>query len=313
MNMMSKLGCLGLGLALAASGGCKKGGGTGGGGGGWLVGSSGLMANVDPAGKLGAGYELGASGTLYQIACRYLGEAWVVGAQGTLLYTSDAGASWAHAAVPTTADLHALATQNSGPVFVGGDGVFLTTSDTGAHWTSLATASNFRAIAAAQAAETVLAVDTSGGVWSYEHGTLVTRATIPGAHGIAVSPEGGVAIVAGDGLFLSIDGGHQFTKLDVAGSFEDVRIAEDGTAVAVGASGAIARVDAAHHVTVQHVGSADLHTLHIPDLDANDDLGFAAGEGGQVLVTRDSGATWSMGPNVGRTVFGIDEIGDYHN
>ena len=308
MNMITKLGVLG--MALVASAGCKKGGGTGGG---WLVGSSALMANVDARGHLGADYKLDASATLYQIACRYLGEAWVVGEKGTLLYTNDAGATWTSAAVPTTADLRALATQNTGPVFIGGDGVFLTSTDTGASWTSVATTASFRAIAAAQLGETVLAVDAAGGVWSYEHGALVARTSIPGAHGVAVSADGDVAMIAGDGLFLSLDGGHQFTKLDTTGTFDDVRIGEDGNAVAVGANGAIASVDAQHHVTVQHVGTADLHTVHIPDPDSIDGTGYAAGDGGQVLVTHDSGATWTMGPNVGRTVFGIDEIGDNHN
>ena len=307
MKMMTKLGALG--LAMVAAMGCKKGGTSGG----WLVGSSALMANVDGSGKLGAGYEVGTSATLYQIACRYAGEAWVAGEAGTLLYTSDAGASWRTQEIPTSADLRALATQDDGPVYVGGDHVFLTSSDTGAHWTSVPTTSSFRALAAAQWGGMVLGVDTAGTVWSYEHDQLVTRTSIPGAHGVAVSPDGSVAMIAGDGLYLSLDAGHTFAKLDAVGQFDDVRIGLDGRAIAVGAGGAIATVDASHHATVQHVGTADLHALHVPDPDAIDGLGYAAGDGGQVLVTRDSGATWTMGPNVGRTVFGIDEIGDFHN
>ena len=65
-------------------------------------------------------YDLGATETLYGIACRYQGEAWVVGAKGTLLYTNDAGVSWSAQVVPTTSDLHGLATQDAGPVFVAG-------------------------------------------------------------------------------------------------------------------------------------------------------------------------------------------------
>src|SRR5678816_3939676 len=90
--------------ALAAGAGCKK-RGTGGGGGGWLVGSEGLMINVDEKGKLGQGYDLGSSETLTGIACRYLDEAWVVGEHGTLLYTNDAGATWSAMDVGTTANL----------------------------------------------------------------------------------------------------------------------------------------------------------------------------------------------------------------
>src|SRR5450432_2617276 len=95
------------------------------------------MAQVDPHGQLGNGYDLGATETLDNIACRYQGEAWVVGAKGTLLYTNDAGVTWSAQVVPTSNDLHGLATQDAGPVFVAGDGTFLMSTDTGATWTEL--------------------------------------------------------------------------------------------------------------------------------------------------------------------------------
>ena len=102
-----------------------------------------------------------------------------MGTSGTLLYTSDAGATWKPAAVPTTADLRTLATQNFGPVFIAGNGVFLMTTDTGAHWTSIPTTVSFRALAAAQLSDTVLAVDTAGSVGSYEHGSSCSGAAFP--------------------------------------------------------------------------------------------------------------------------------------
>ena len=159
-------------VALAAVG-CKKTGGGTGGGGGWLVGSSGLMVNVNPQGQLGA-YDLGASTRLDAIACRYQGEAWVTGATGTLLYTSDGGATWTAQAVPATGELRAVATQDAGPVFVAGDGAFLVTADSGAIWTNLGDA-QFRAVAAAQLGDTVLALSEDGGVWSYSKGALIRR------------------------------------------------------------------------------------------------------------------------------------------
>src|SRR5580765_1561917 len=103
-----------LAIVLLASigtlGACKK--GPGGGGGGWLVGKQGLMVNVQSNDTLGAGYQLGATENLNGIACRYQGEAWVVGDAGTLLYTNDGGTSWSAQSVPTTANLRALATQD---------------------------------------------------------------------------------------------------------------------------------------------------------------------------------------------------------
>ena len=255
-------------VALAAVG-CKKtgtGGGGGGGGGGWLVGSSGLMAQVDPTGHLGAGYQLDSTARLGGIACRSAGEAWVVGASGLLLYTNDAGRSWTEQAVPTTADLRAIATQDAGPVFVGGDGAMLVSTDTGATWRALSDAS-IRSIAAAQAADTVLAISDDSGLWSYDGTALARTQTFAGAHAVAVSPDGEIAMIAGHGLLRSEDAGVTWTALAVDGTFDDVRIGEDGTAVAVGAGGAIANIDATGAVALQHVGSSDLHTVHIADND----------------------------------------------
>ncbi len=302
-------------VALAAVG-CKKGSGTptggGGGGGGWLVGSAGLMVNVNDKGLLG-GYDLGSAEQLNGIACRYQGEAWVVGAQGTLLYTSDAGKTWTAQAVPATGDLRAIATQDGGPVFVGGDGALLVSADTGATWTTLS-AADFRAVAAAQEADTVLALQTDGTLVSYGNGAVTPVAAPAGGHAVALSPDGTLAMLAGAGLARSSDSGQHWTQLAVDPSlvFDDVRLAEDGSAVAVGAGGAIANIDASGAVSVQHVGSADLHTLHIADPDSVDAIGYAAGDAGEVLITRDAGATWTMGPNVGKTVRGVDEIGFGH-
>lgn len=296
--------------AFGAVAGCKK--GTGGGGGGWLVGRSGLMVAISDEGSLGRNYDLGASETLNGIACRYAGEAWVVGDTGTLLYTSDGGTTWAAQQVPTSANLRALATQDAGPVYVAGDGVFLTTSDTGAHWTQVATQASFRSLAAAQHGATVLAVSDDGAVWSYASGALTRVASFPGAQAVAVSPDGQTAIVAGNGLALSKDGGQTWQQLAVSAQLEDVNVVDnDGTAVAVGRAGAIANVSFGN-VSLQHVGTADLHTVHVADSDDYDAVGYTAGDGGQVLLTHDGGWTWEAGANVGRTVLGVDQIGAGH-
>jgi len=304
-------------LCVALAGvGCKKTGtgGGGGGGGGWFVGSSGLMQNVTPAGTPGHGYDLGSTAELRGIACRYAGEAWVVGNAGTLLYTSDAGATWTAQVVPTAADLRALATQDFGPVFVAGNGTFLVTQDTGKTWTELGDGTTaFRSLAAAQEGDTILALADDGGLWSY-NGALTRTATLSGMRALAVSPDGQLAIAAGNGMMMSRDAGLTWTALavDPTVAFDDVRIAADGSAVAVGAAGTIANVDASGTVALQHAGTAGLHTLHIADPDSVDATGYAAGDGGQILVTHDSGLTWSLGPTLGATVWGVDEIGDGH-
>jgi photosystem II stability/assembly factor-like uncharacterized protein len=318
--MKAVLVCLGIALAFGA---CKKTGGTspgpGGGGGGttsWLVGSDGLMVNVDTRGNA-KDYDLSSKETLNRIACRYAGEAWVVGNHGTLLYTEDAGATWRPAAVPTTANLRGIATQDSGPVFVAGDGVLLTSTDTGAHWTALGDGhTSFVAVAAAQGAETALAVSDTGAVFSIEHGQLVSRGTFAGARAVAISPDGGTAILVGDHLLAqSSDGGQTWTPLAGSGNvrFDDARIDETGEALAVGSGGTIAHITAGGAVTLQQVGVADLHAVHIADSDDGDEAaGFAAGDDGRVFITRDSGVTWSPGPTVNGTVLGLDMIGAGH-
>jgi photosystem II stability/assembly factor-like uncharacterized protein len=316
--MKAVLVCLGIVLAVGA---CKKTGGTGGGGGGgggtggWLVGVSGLMVNVQTNGDT-KGYPLASTETLNGIACRNSGEAWVAGGHGTLLYTSDAGASWNPQPVPTSADLRALATQDFGPVFVAGDGVFLTSNDTGAHWSQVGDdAVSFRAVAAAQQAPTVLALSEDGTLFSFTNNQLVTQGSFAGARAIAVSPDGQTAILVGDHLISrSIDGGRSWSPLTGGDArFDDVRIDETGQAVAVGSGGAIARIAEDGRVTLQRVGTADLHTVHLAEVEDGDSApGFTAGDGGQVFITADGGRTWTSGPNVGRTVLGIDQIGSGH-
>ena len=308
-------------VALAAVG-CKKsggstGGGGGGGGGGWFTGSSGLMENVTPAGTPGHGYDLGFAAELRGIACRYSGEAWVVGNAGLLLYTNDDGATWTPEPVPTKADLRTLATQDAGPVYIAGNGTFLVTKDTGKTWTELGDGvAAFRSLAAAQDGQTVLALSDDGGLWTYDGARLNRTATLAGMRALSVSPDGQLAIAAGNGMMRSQDGGATWSPLAVDPSpsvtFDDVRLSEDGTAVAVGAAGAIANIDSNGAVAIQHVGTAGLHTVHIADAEDAEPVGFAAGEGGQIVVTHDGGHTWSLGAKLGSTVWGVDQIGDGH-
>lgn len=315
--MKALLVCLGIVLSVGA---CKKGSGgggpTGGGGGSsWLVGTDGLMVNVQTSGE-SRGYPLASTENLNGIACRYSGEAWVVGTHGTLLYTSDAGASWRPQPVPTSAELRALATQDAGPVFIAGDGVFLTSNDTGQHWSELSDGTvSFRSIAAAQQADGVLALSQDGLLFSVDANQLHQRGSFAGARALAISPDGQTALVVGDHMISrSIDGGATWQALSGGDAmFDAVRVGEDGEALAVGSGGALAHISAGGLVTMQQIGNADLHAIHLAETDdPATAAGFAAGDNGRVVITLDGGRTWRDGPNVGGKVLGADMIGEGH-
>jgi photosystem II stability/assembly factor-like uncharacterized protein len=248
---------------------------------------------------------------LNAIACRYSGEAWIVGDLGTLLYTNNGGEDWEAQVLPTTRNLRTLATQDDGPVFVGGEGTFLVTKDTGTTWIDLGDGTtSFRSMSAAYANSGVLALAEDGGLWEYEAGALTKKLTLAGARAIHQTEGGDVIMAVGNGIMKSINGGATFEPLvvDPSITFNDIRVNADGSAVAVGAGGAIANIDAAGTVAVQYVGASDLHTIHIH----HDLNGYAGGDDGTVLMTHDLGLTWQVVANVGRTVRGVDEIGPGH-
>lgn len=320
--MKTAILCVGLALSVGA---CKKSGGgggggsggSGGGGGGWMIGELGLMINVMPDGSTSR-YNLDSKVDLNAIACRYLGEAWVVGDQGTLLYTKDGGASWLPQALSTTADLRAVATQDWGPVFVGGDGVLLTSTDTGRSWRAIGDGTlSIRSLAAAQDAEVALAVSEDGGVWSYTGKQLTKLTAFDGARAVAISPDGQTAMVVGDNLLArSTDGGQTWTQLSGGDSvrYDAVRIDGNGRIVAVGQRGTIAHVSSSGSVVMQHIGGGDLHTVHVAEPDGDyGAIGYTAGQGGQIYLTNDGGWTWAAAANAGGTILAADMIGENHN
>ncbi|MFT3698112.1 MAG: hypothetical protein QM831_33530 [Kofleriaceae bacterium] len=325
-----KVGFVLLTAALAVTG-CKKdtststgpvsGGGGGSGstpppkGGGWLVGADGKMANIHTDDSV-SGYDTGTLDRLNGIACRNQGEAWVVGAAGKVMYTNDGGVTWTTQAVPTTADLRTLATQDDGPVFVAGNGTFLESDDAGVTWRELSNGqTNFRSVAAATDSDSVYAISDDGTLWTFDGARISPSRQFAGARTVSVSTDGQVAIIAGSaGMWRSTDRGTTWQALNVqAGlSFDDVRLAGDDSAIAVGAGGAIAMVTTTGQVIAQHVATADFHTVRVGGTGWGDAVSYAAGEDGQIWESRDAGWTWTQGPNVGGPVLGIDAIGEGH-
>lgn len=304
--------------AVVVAAGCsKKKTGSPGPGGAWLVGQDGLMANLDAAGTLGPGYELGSEHDLLGIACRGLDTAFVVGELGTLLRTFDGGASWEVVDLDTTRSLRAVATAGDA-VYVGGEQLLMMSPDSGTTWTRLPVdpAASWLAVAAGHGGAHALALDDQGEVWRYDADlrTVAPVAGLEGARVVALSHDGQRAAIAGRGRMLlrSDDGGGSWRAIDLGREVEldDVWVTGAGEAIGVGAGGVVVRVDAAGAVTLAAPGAGTLRTVHVNALGR----GLAAGDGGEVLATSDGGRTWSRLPlRLSGTVFGVDEVaGDGH-
>jgi photosystem II stability/assembly factor-like uncharacterized protein len=297
-------------LALAPA--CKKksGDGTGGGGGAWLVGASGLMANLLPDGQLGDGYDLGVDDDLLAIACRGLDTAFVVGESGTLLRTYDGGDSWAALDAGTTATLRDVAAAHGEAVYVAGDGVLLASDDSGDHWIDLEAARgvDWRSIATAEHGERALAVAADGRVVRVDGAQLFDATLVPGARAIGLSHDGSTAAVVGDGgaLVVSQDGGITWAVVatGVSADLHAVWPTDDGAVIAVGDGGTVVRA-IGDDVEVSTPGLGALRAVHINGAGE----GLAAGDRGEVLRTDDGGYSWSVVDiELGGTVFGLDEI-----
>ena len=136
-------------------------------------------------------------------------------------------------------------------------------------------------------------------------------ATLAGARVVAASHDGAHAVIAGSGrsILRSDDGGATWRTIDLGRELDlyGAWITVAGDTVAVGADGIVARVDATGAVLIGEAGAGTHRTVH---LNARG-RGLAAGDDGEVLSTRDGGASWvALDLELGRTVFGVDEVAD---
>lgn len=296
---------------------------TTGGGSSWLVGENGLMADLRIDGELGAGYDLDGSHDLLGIACRGLDTAFVVGELGTMLRTFDGGETWEVIDLGTTATLRAVASggatweaaasPGTDSIYVAGDRTLMMSSDSGATWRHLPgeAAHDWLAVAADRTAATAFALDAEGEVWRYDAAldTATVIATLPGARVVSTSRDGVHLAVAGhgDAILRSDDSGATWRAVELgrALELEDVWITGAGVAVAVGADGAIARLDPQDAVAITAPVTATLRAVH---LDSRG-LGVAAGDAGTVLTSTDGGATWTqLHLALSGAVLGVDEV-----
>ena len=297
-----------MGSTVLVSGGCKKGSGGTGGGGAWLVGENGLMANIRADGSMGADYDLGTDDDLDAITCRGAQTAFVVGQGGTFLRTFDGGETWESVDLGTTRALTDVAS-GAGVVYVAGDSVFSQSFDDGDTWDALPGTGTavWRSVATGHDGAAAVLVRADGSIWRWDGSAIRELATLPGARAISMSPDGAPAVVVGDGggMLRSDDAGLSWARVDT-GIDADLHAAwatGEGAIVAVGAGGAVVRVDG--DVEVSWPGAATLRAVHVDASGA----AIAAGEGGEVLLSDDGGATWDRTdlPLEG-TVLGLDSV-----
>jgi photosystem II stability/assembly factor-like uncharacterized protein len=298
-------------LALACSlMGCrKKGGDPGPGpGGGWLVGEHGMMLNLHADGTV-SDYDLEVDDDLLDITCRGADSAFVVGAKGTFLRTFDGGAEWESIDIGTRGVLRSVsAAVREYVVVAGDDGLFLS-ADSGTTWSTLATGA-FSSVAIDSSGDVIMALDRSGTVWREDRSSSLRPVfSSSGAVALAMSHDGerSAVMVPGQTLWLSEAGGGAWRSLPLGGTYDlrNAWISKDGEIVAVGAEGAVLRVDENHRVTAQQPTLSDLDAIHL----GGNGVGYAGGADGHLLQTLDDGVTWTEMDKVApQRILGIDQI-----
>lgn len=277
-------------------------------GGGWLVGERGMMLNVHADGSF-SDYDLEIDDDLLDISCRGTDSAFVVGARGTFLRTFDGGAEWESVDVGTRGALRSVAAAAREYVVAAGDeGLFLS-ADSGTTWSTLATGS-FSAVSIDHTGDVIMALDRSGTVWR-EDGTSSLRPVFSsaGAVSLKMSHDGGTAVVMAPGrtLWTSASGGASWQPIELGGTFDlhNAWISHAGEILAVGASGAVVRIDAQRRVTAMQPTRSDLEAIHL----GGSGVGYAGGADGRMLQTFDDGLTWTeLERTAPQKIFGIDQI-----
>ncbi|MBK8480381.1 MAG: hypothetical protein IPL40_04275 [Proteobacteria bacterium] len=227
---------------------------------------------------------------------------YAAGTNGTLLKSSDGGASWTALSAGTAATLRALAFADAQTGLAAGDGgVLLKTNNGGLAWTaqSSGTTATLRALALLDAQTGFAAGDggvllktTNGGTsWS-----ALTSGTAAALHALRfVDAQTGFA--AGDGgvLLKTTNGGTSWSPLSsgTPATLRALAFIGPQTGFAAGDNGTIVKTinGGSSWSTLTTAVYGTLYALSFP-LGALQ--GTAVGEGGLVLRTTDGGTTWTQ-------------------
>jgi photosystem II stability/assembly factor-like uncharacterized protein len=280
----------------------------------WLVGDDAQMFRVSRAGEVSI-YDITADGDFLAIACHGAATAWVAGADGLLMVTRDAGATWHDVDVGTTADLTAVAVAEHGGVVwvVGESGTILAGHDDGASWSPWpGPPLDWSGVATDHAGDSAVVVARDGTIARIDEALAIVHVE-DGAvlRGIARDGVGRVAVAVGDvgTMLISRDGGGSFVPvgLPTTRDLHAVRVLDGGREiVAVGEAGVVVRIDESGATAEEQLDAAlSLRALHLRATG----LGQAVGDAGVVLSTHDTGLTWSpIAIDTDATLRGVDDF-----
>ena len=220
----------------------------------------------------------------------------VLGDQGTILRTTDAGTTWAAESIGTGLPFRGLAIPSPDNMFAAGEhGSFYNSSDSGRTWAriDLGTTSNLRG---------VRFVNTQKG-WLFGEGGAFYETNNGGASWTGVSPDSlstiiGIAALSANSFTIfyengyaarTLNGGASWTSLNVGARELNAAEVSGSVTWVVGDSGFVARsVTSSTWVQVYAPTTASLRGVSI----VNDSSVYVAGDDGKIYYTTDGGAHW---------------------
>jgi photosystem II stability/assembly factor-like uncharacterized protein len=246
-----------------------------------------------------------------------------VGVDGTLLYSSDAGATWTHIDAGTTTNLRRVRWHSpSLAVILGNDGLAMKSTNGGTVWTKMNTGINSSLLdihffdtenwlVIGQAARVITTSD-AGATWE-DQGASTNNYN-------EISFHGDFGVIAGNQGTIrgTTDGGKKWKTRTSPITLEltSVSVGDDSTAIIVGLNGTILRTSD-YGITWDVVyASIPLSALRLTNVrHLTRDRAVIVGYGGVILETTDSGLTWTpqqsnTQKNIQAVAFSDNKIGN---
>jgi photosystem II stability/assembly factor-like uncharacterized protein len=195
-----------------------------------------------------------------------------VGSGGSIMVSSDAGASWQRESSPTTLALLGVDVSETAAIAVGQQGVILVKRSTDAKWAVTKSGTDNRLFAVAlNARGSALAVGAFGTVIASRDGGETWQSIAPTWKNFAaegIDPHVYAARISSDGVMM------------IAGEFGLILRSATGGAT----------------WELLHKGDASLFAMHLRD----DGVGYAVGQSGTIFRSTDRGSTWNVLPPISK-------------